>query len=71
MNSSLWSADRMTHIKIIAVSLAMTAVVVVTVGTSIRTNDLSSNSAKTYVDRRPVVAGKPVNLSATNSSTIR
>lgn len=71
MNSSLWSADRMTHIKIFAVSLAMTAIVVVTVATSIRINDPSTNSAKNFVDRRPVVAGEPVSLSAAESSTIR
>jgi hypothetical protein len=71
MNSSLWSADRMTHIKIVVVSLAMTAIVAMTVGTSIRINDPSTNSAKNYVDRRPVVAGEPVSLSAAESSTIR
>jgi hypothetical protein len=71
MNSSLWCADRMTHIKIVAVSLAMTAFVVVTVATSMRINDPSTNSAKNFVDRRPVVAGEPVSLSAAESSTIR
>jgi hypothetical protein len=71
MNSSLWSADRMTHIKIVAVSLAMTAIIALTVGTSIRINDPSANSAKNYVDRRPVVAGEPVSLSASESTTIR
>jgi hypothetical protein len=71
MNSSLWCADRMTHIKIVAVSLAMTAIVVVTVATSMRINDPSTNSAKNFVDRRPVVAGEPVSLSAAESSTIR
>jgi hypothetical protein len=71
MNSSLWSADRMTHIKIITVSLAMTAVVVVAVGSGIRATNLKSDSARNYVDPRPVVAGQPVSLSATDSPTIR
>jgi hypothetical protein len=68
MSSSLWSADRRAHIKIIAVSLVMTAVIVV-VGSSAR--NFSSDSARNYVDPRPVVAGQPVNLSAASSSTIR
>lgn len=71
MNSSLWSADRMTHIKIIATSLVMTAVVVVAVGSILRTADSSSNSARNYVERAPIVAGKPVTFSATDNSTIR
>jgi hypothetical protein len=70
MNSSLWSADRRVHIKIIAVSLVMTAVIIV-VGSNIRAPDFSSDSARNYVDPRPVVAGQPVNLSAATSSTIR
>jgi len=71
MNSSLWSVDYITHIKIVAVSLALTAFVVVIMGTNFRSTDSSINSAKDFIDRRPVVAGQPINLSATESSTIR
>ncbi len=65
MNSSLWSADRMTHIKIIATSLVMTAVLVVAVGSILRTSDSGS------VGSGPVVAGKPITFSASDNSTIR
>jgi hypothetical protein len=65
MNSSLWSADRMTHIKIIATSLVMTAVVVVAAGSILRTSDTVPT------DNRPIIAGKPVTFSATDNSTIR
>lgn len=65
MNSSLWSADRMTHIKIIATSLVMTAVLIVAVGSILRTSDTVPT------DNRPLIAGKPVTFSATDSSTVR
>jgi hypothetical protein len=65
MNSSLWSADRMTHIKIIATSLVMTAVVVVVVGGILRT------SGSGPVGSATIVAGKPVTFSASDNSTIR
>jgi hypothetical protein len=65
MNSSLWSADRMTHIKIIATSLVMTAVVVVAAGSILRTSDTIPT------DNRPIIAGNPVTFSATDTSTIR
>jgi hypothetical protein len=71
MNSSLWSADRMTHIKIIATSLVMTAVVIVAVGSILRTSASNPDGARNYVERAPIVAGKPVTLSVTTSSTIR
>jgi hypothetical protein len=71
MNSSLWSADRMTHVKIIAASLVLTTVVVLAVGSNIRSAAFKSDSARNYMDPRPVVAGQPVNLSTASSSTIR
>lgn len=71
MNSLLWSADRTTHIKIAAVSLAMTAIVAATIGTSTRIDKHNADSAKNYVDHRPVIAGKPIDLSSIANSTIR
>jgi len=55
----------MTHIKIIATSLVMTVVVVVAVGSILRTSGSSS------VGSGPVVAGKPVTFSASDNSTVR
>ncbi len=65
MNSSLWSADRMTHIKIIATSFVMTAVVVAIVGSILRTSDSD------FVGSATIVAGKPITFSASDNSTIR
>jgi hypothetical protein len=70
MNSSLWSADRMTHIKIVAASLALTVIVFVVVGSSVRITD-SNQRIQNYIESRPVVAGEPVTLSARDSATIR
>ena len=66
MNSSLWSADRMTHVKIVAVSLIMAIVVVVAVGSSVRVADTNN-----YADRIVIKAGQPVGVSTIDVSTIR
>ena len=71
MNSSLWSADRTTHIKIVAVSL-MAAIVVVTIGISARNSDTDSTTVLISTDASVVVkAGKPANYSTVGASTIR
>lgn len=70
MNSSLWSADRITHIKIVAASLVMTAIAVLAIGSSVQLSAPSLDSTRNYIDPRPIVAGKPITLSATDSSTI-
>jgi hypothetical protein len=71
MSISLWSAGRMTHVKIVAVSFVMTAVVLSVVKSNIRATDFSSGGARNYMDSRPVVAGQSVILSAAGISTIR
>jgi len=71
MNSSLWSADRMTHVKIVATSLVLTLIVVVAVGSAARIADERSDRAQNYVDPRPAITGKPATFSAADSATIR
>ncbi len=71
MNSSLWSADRMTHIKIVAVSLAMAAIVVVAVGSGVRITGANSMSARNYTDPTVIKAGQPISVSTVDVSTIR
>ncbi|HVO94566.1 MAG TPA: hypothetical protein VMT22_17085 [Terriglobales bacterium] len=71
MNSSLWCADRATHIKIVAVSLVMAAMVVVVVGSGVRITDTNSTSARNYADPGVIKAGQPISLSTVDVSTIR
>ena len=64
MDSSIRSADPMTHIKIVGVSL-LAAVVVVAVGINARSFGIN-------VDASPVSkGGKPVNLSTKDIPTVR
>ena len=70
MNSSLRTADPVTHRKIVIVSL-IAAIVMVVVGISAHTADSSSATNAIQMDRGVVKAGKPVNLTASDMSTIR
>jgi hypothetical protein len=65
MNSSIRSADRTTHLKIVAVSL-MAAILVVVTGISAR--NLGADEATHIVMAK---AGKPVNLSIKEIPTVR
>jgi hypothetical protein len=58
MNSSLFTADRITHFKIVAVSL-MAAIAVVAIGISARITESSFGTAQVQLDRVVVIAGKP------------
>jgi hypothetical protein len=64
MQSSIRSADPMTHIKIVVVSL-LAAIVVVAIGINARSFGINVNA--------PVVSkgGKPVNLSIKDIPTVR
>lgn len=64
MRNSLWSVDRATHLKIVAVSLAASIVVVI-VGMT------ASNTAHDGSGATVVKAGKPVSLATKTTSTIR
>jgi hypothetical protein len=70
MNSSLWSADRNTHIKIVAVSL-VAAIVVMAVGVSARIADPGAVTARIQADGPVIKAGKPASFTANDISTIR
>ncbi|HEX7565281.1 MAG TPA: hypothetical protein VF396_18845 [Bradyrhizobium sp.] len=70
MNSSLWSADRTVHIKIVLVSLAA-AIVILAFGINARLEE--SNSANVVASVNGVVlrAGQPTKVSANELSGIR
>jgi hypothetical protein len=71
MNSSLWSADVMTHAKIVAVSL-IAAIFVVAIGISARISDADGTGIRTKVDAHMVVkAGKPEIFTANDTSATR
>jgi hypothetical protein len=71
MNSSLWSADLTTHVKIVAVSL-IAAIFVVTIGISARISDADTTGVRTNVDASVVVkAGKPLVFTTNDTSMTR
>ena len=70
MNSSIWTADRNTHLKIVGVSL-VTAIAIIVVGINARISDTNSVTAYVQVDRAVVKAGKPISFTANNVSEIR
>jgi hypothetical protein len=70
MNSSLWSADRSTHLKIVAVSL-VAAIAVLAVGISARISDSGTMTARIQTDGPVVKAGKPTTVTVNDLSTIR
>jgi hypothetical protein len=70
MNSSLWSADRTTHLKIVAVSL-IAAIAVLAVGINARIAETSSVADRIHVDNPVVKAGKPASYTTNDRPTIR
>lgn len=65
MNHSIYSADRMTHLKIVVVALAA-AVVVAAVGISAR---VSSDGS--FQTARVIKAGQPMALTSSDTSMVR
>ena len=70
MNSSLFTADRSTHIKIVVTALAA-AIVVVVVSINARTSDIGLATARTWSDGPVVKAGQPAKYSVQEKSAIR
>ena len=69
MNHSLVTADRTTHLKIVAVSL-VAAIAVVLVGVSARITDTGA-SAKLEAHGPVLKAGKPATVTARDGSSIQ
>jgi hypothetical protein len=67
MNSSLWSAGHTTHLKIVAVSLAA-SIVVVAIGINAR---LDSGAAGVEKSQIVVKAGKAKTFTESGGATIR
>ncbi len=66
MNHSIYSADRMTHLKVVIVAL-IAGIFVAGLGISARVN-----SDETYTQTAKVIkAGKPVAIGSSNASMVR
>jgi hypothetical protein len=66
MNHSIYSADRMTHLKIVVVAL-VAGITVAGFGISARMNSDESYSQTARV----IKAGKPVAITSSNNSVVR
>ena len=69
MNHSLVTADRTTHLKIVAVSL-VAAIAVILVGVTARISDTGA-SAKIEANGPVLKAGKPATITARDGSSIQ
>jgi hypothetical protein len=70
MNHSLVTADRTTHLKIVAVSL-FAAIVVILVGVTARITETGTASAKLEAHGPVVKANKPSAVTARDGTTIQ
>ena len=69
MNSSFFTCDRATHLKIVAIAL-IAGIVVIAVGIHTRTSD-GSITADAKTNGMVVKAGKPTIYSTRNDSAVR
>jgi len=70
MNHSIITADRTTHLKIVAVSL-IAAIAVILVGITARITDTGTASAKLETHGPVLKAGKPSTVTARDGSSIQ
>lgn len=71
MNSSLYTADRATHLKIVVVAL-VAATIVAVVGITTRDLDLGTDVLVSQQARGPAVkAGAPINYSSSGTTVVR
>jgi len=71
MNSSFFACDRATHLKIVAIAL-IASMVVIAVGIHARTSDApGSFAANTKASGMTVKAGKPAIYSTRNDTAVR
>ncbi len=67
-NSSMFTADRMTHLKIVVVSL-ICATVVAGIGVAARVSDSTATNGR--LEATVIKATTPVTAATTNGSTVR
>ncbi len=69
-NSTIFAADRATHVKIVAISL-LASIAVLLVGMTARNTPAADTTARIQVTGPAVKAGKPVAVSHSDTTAIR
>ena len=69
-NSTIFTADRITHVKIVLLSLAA-SIAILLVAMAARNTTASDTTGRIQVAGPPVKAGKPVAISHSDTTVIR
>ena len=69
-NSTIFTADRTTHVKIVAISL-VASIAVLVVGITAHTTTAADTTARIQTAGPAVKAGKPIAITHSDTSTIR
>ena len=69
-NSTIFTADRATHVKIVAIAL-VASIAILLVGITARTTTVADSTARIQTAGPAVKAGKPMAITHVNTSTIR
>jgi hypothetical protein len=69
-NSTIFTADRTTHLKIVVISL-VASIAIVVVGIAAHTTSTADATARIQTAGPAVKAGKPTAITRTETSTIR
>lgn len=69
-NSTIFTADRTTHLKIVVVSL-VASILVIIVGIAARTTTTADTTARIQTAGPAVKAGKPIAITNSDTSAIR
>jgi hypothetical protein len=69
-NSTIFTADRTTHLKIVVISL-VASILVIVVGIAARTTTTADTTARIQTAGPAVKAGKPIAITNSGTSTIR
>jgi hypothetical protein len=69
-NSTIFTADRTTHLKIVVVSL-VASIAIIVVGIAARTTSTADTTARIQTAGPAMKAGKPTAITRTETSTIR
>jgi hypothetical protein len=70
MNFSLWTADRATHVKVVALAL-VAATIVIAVGVRARISDPAGATARVETNGPAVKAGKPTQITISDGNAVR
>jgi hypothetical protein len=69
-NSTIFTADRTTHLKIVVISL-VASILIIVVGIAARTTTTADTTARVQTAGPAVKAGKPIAITNSDTSTIR